>query len=83
MKCLLKNLGQIQCAKLPQRLSRNQDFFNTLAWRKLCPSSYTFSSTKTHSKVLEQSKEMTFDRRPANISRLLLRSLCCPSSQNV
>jgi len=29
MKCLLKNLGQIQCAKVPRWLSWNQFFWHT------------------------------------------------------
>jgi len=39
MKCLLKNLGQIQCAKVPQCLSWNQGFLDTLTWGAIAPQS--------------------------------------------
>jgi len=38
MKCSLKYLGQIQCAKVPH------SFFNLLTWGQLCPSPYSFFS---------------------------------------
>jgi len=37
MKCLLKSLGQIQCAKDPQCLSWNQGFFIALIWEAIVP----------------------------------------------
>jgi len=37
MKCLLKRLGQIQCAKVPECLSLNRGFFNTLTWGVIVP----------------------------------------------
>jgi len=37
MKYLLKNLGQIRCAKVPQRLSWNQGLFDTLTWGAIVP----------------------------------------------
>ena len=39
MKCLTKRLGQIQCAKVPQCLPWNEDFFNTFTWVAIVPQS--------------------------------------------
>jgi len=39
MKFLLKNLGQIQCAKVLRCLSGNQDFIDTLTWGVMAPQS--------------------------------------------
>jgi len=71
MKCLLKNLGQIQCDKVPQCFSWNQVLFNTLTWGQLCPSPYVFLSRQSHfphpsQTSFEQMKATTFDRRRAN-----------------
>jgi len=64
MKCLLKSLGQIQCANAPQCLSWNQDFFLThLPGEQLCPSPYTFLARQSYlsQKSFAQRKEMPFD----------------------
>jgi len=37
MECLLKNMSQIQCAKVPTPLSGNQGFFDTLTWGSSSP----------------------------------------------
>jgi len=43
IKRLLKNFGQIQCAKVSRCLSWNQGFFNTLTWGAIAPLSLHFS----------------------------------------
>jgi len=53
-KCLLKNLGQIQCANLPQCYSWNKGFFNTLSWRQSCPAAYTFFSRQAITPILQK-----------------------------
>jgi len=72
MKCLLKNLGQMQCAKVPRCLSWNQGFLTHLLGELWRPSPHTSLSRQSRfphlsQKSLEQRKEMTFDRRLANI----------------
>jgi len=52
MKCLLKILGQIQCTKVPQRLSWHQDFVDTLTWGAVVPQSLHLP----HQTNLSQSK---------------------------
>jgi len=59
-------------------------FFNTPIAGQLCPSLYTFFPRQSISpipiqKSFEQKKEMTFDRRLANITAPVV----CPSSQNL
>ena len=59
---ILKNLGQIQCAKVLQRLYLNQSFFNTIMWGVIAPSPYIFISRQSHlphprQTSLEQRKE--------------------------
>jgi len=88
MKCLLKSLGQIHCAKVPQSFSCNQVFFNTLTWGQLCPSLYTFLSSQRHfpypsQKSFEQRKPMTFDLSPASMTAPFVRGLYCPFSQSL
>jgi len=86
MKWLLKSLGQIQCAKMPQRLSWHQDFFNTLTWGAIVPQSLHLPrQTKlSQLKVIWTRKEMTFDDRSANISAPVVCGLyVLPSSQNL
>ena len=65
IKCLLKSLGQILCAEVPQDLSSNQGFFNILTWEAVVTSLYTFPSSQRHfphPKSFEQRTEMmTFD----------------------
>jgi len=70
------------CAKVPQCLSSNQGFLTFLLGR------YTFLSSRSYfphpsQKSFEQSKEMTFDRRLANITALVVRRSYCSSSQNL
>jgi len=48
MKCLLKILGQIQCAKVLQCLSWNQGFLTYLLGEKWLSSPCTFLSTQSH-----------------------------------
>jgi len=48
----------------------------------------TFLSSHSHfphpsQKSFEQSKEMTFDRRLANVTDPVVRDLYCPSTQNL
>jgi len=51
MKCLLQNLGQIQCAKLPRCLSWNQGILTHLLGEQICPSHYTFLSRQSVSPI--------------------------------
>ena len=88
VKCLLKCLGQIQCAKVPQSLSWNQGFFDTLAWGAIVPHFLHLPRQTNHfrhpsHKPVEQRKEMTFSGRLANVRATVVRSSCCPSSQNL
>jgi len=48
MKCLLKNLGQIQCAKIPRCFSSNQGFFNALTWGAIALQSLHFPLQSLH-----------------------------------
>jgi len=46
MKCLLKNVGQIQCAKVPVDCLEISSF-DTLTWEQLCHILYTFLSRQS------------------------------------
>jgi len=88
MKSLLKNLGQIQRAKVPRCLSWNLGFLTHLLGEQLCPSPYTFLSRQNRfshpsQKSFEQRKEITFDSRLPNITDLVFQGLYCPSSENL
>jgi len=47
MKCLLKNLGQIQCAEVPRSLFWNQGYLTHLLGEQLRPSPYTSLSRQS------------------------------------
>ena len=90
MECLLKNLGQIQCAKYPGVGLQNQFFLTHLLRNQIRPSTYTYFSRQSrfpcpNQKYIEQRNNMTFDRRLVNIADpvLVFRGLYCPSSENL
>jgi len=63
-------------------------FFNALAWGEIVPQSLHLPLQPKpfpppSQKSFEQRKEMTFDRRLANIAAPVIRGLYCPSSQNL
>jgi len=73
-----------QSAEVPPVFVLKSGFFlNTLTCGQLCPSPYTFLSRQSHfphpsQKSFEQRKEITFDRRLANITAPVVRGLYCP-----
>jgi len=48
---LIQSLGQIQCAEVPQCLSCNQGFFDTLTWGHFSPFPTPSSPDKTISSI--------------------------------
>ena len=78
-KRLLKNLGQMQCAKVLKCYSWNQSFSKTHLHLFLQTSYFSHPSKKS----FEQRKKMTFNHRLANITTPLVRGLYCPSSQSL
>jgi len=90
MKCFLKALGQIQFAEVPSVCLEIRFFLTHLLGYQLRPSPYILLSRHTRfphasQMALEQRKEMTFDRRLANISDavLVFQGLYCPFSENM
>jgi len=91
MTCLLKILGQIQCAKVgSSSVCLEIRFFDTYLGVQFRPSPCNFISRQSDfpdpsQTFLEERKEMTFDRRLANITGpvLVFRGLYCPSSENL
>jgi len=88
MKCLLKSQVKSNVLKFPSVCLQIKAFLTHLLGGQLCPSPYTFLARQSHfrlpsQKSFEQRKEMTFDRRPANIEASVIRGLYCPSSQNL
>jgi len=72
--------------EVPQCLFWNQGFFNILAG--IFSNPFTFLSIQSHfphpsQKSFEQIKEMTFDRRLANVTDPVVRGLYFPSTQNL
>ena len=69
--------------------------FYTLTWGHLCPIPYTFLTKQSHFRhrsqkeiaiAVEQSKEVTFANRLANVrtfASLVVRGLYCPFSQKL
>jgi len=93
MKCLLKNLDKIQCVKVPPTFVLKSVFFvNTLTWGATAPQALhlphqtkPFPPSQSKALSLEQRKEMTFNRRLANITDRVLafRGLYCPYSEHL
>jgi len=57
-------------------------------WGQFSSNPSTFLSIQSHfphpsHKSFEQNKEMTFDRRPANVTDPVVRGLYCPFTQNL
>jgi len=79
-------MGETQCVEVPQGFYWNLFFLKThLLGEQLRRSSYTFLSRQGYfphpsQKSSEQRKEMTFDRRLANVTDpvLAFRGLYCP-----
>jgi len=87
MKCLLRSLGQIQCAKEPQCLSLNQGFLSTLTWGAIVTQSLHLTlQTKIfpppQSKVFWTNERDDIRPQTSNNRAPVVRSLYCPFSQN-
>jgi len=69
---------------IPVFIFKSVFFLTHLLGGQLCLSPYTFLSSRScflhpSQKPLEQRKEMTFERRLANITVPVVRGLYCPS----